>query len=62
MNKILNIITPADQTLIEIAELAAVSNVVLVERRGCIALCSAQRIPFGWHRMSVGIKAPKATQ
>ena len=62
MNKILNIITPGDQTLIELAELAAVSNVVLVERRGCIALCSAQRIPFGWHRMSVGIKAPRATQ
>ena len=55
----LRVITPADQTLIEIAELAAVSNVVLVERRGRIALCSAERIPFGWHRMAVGIKASK---
>ena len=59
MNNPVHIITPADQTLIEIAELAAVSNVVLVERRGRIALCSAERIPFGWHRMAVGIKASK---
>ncbi len=49
----LNVITPGDATLLEIAALAARSGVVLVERGGKTALCGEKAIPEGWHRLAV---------
>lgn len=58
----LKIITPGEQTLLEIAELAARSGVLLVERGGVTALCGKANIPPGWHVAPVTVKAAGVRQ
>lgn len=53
---VIDILPTSDITLLEVAELAAASNVVLIERAGRIALCGAQHVPEGWHRCAVAQK------
>lgn len=54
---VINIIMPDDATMLEVAEIAAAANVVLVERAGRMAWCGAAQVPAGWHRCGVAIKS-----
>lgn len=56
MNAQLTVLTPDERTLLEIAQLAAKSGVVLVERGGITALCGRDNVPPDWHVMAVGVK------
>jgi hypothetical protein len=54
------IIMPDDTTMLEVAEIAAAANVVLVERGGRMAWCGAANVPDGWHQISTAIKSREA--
>lgn len=58
---IVDLIMPDDATLIEVAELAAAANVVLIERGGHTAWCARTHIPDGWHRCGMVTKTPQNT-
>jgi uncharacterized protein YbdZ (MbtH family) len=45
---------PDDATMVEVAQLAAAANVVMIERAGYTCFCGRANIPEGWHIVGLG--------
>lgn len=51
---------PDDATMLEVAQLAAAANVVMIERGGHIAYVGRNNVPEGWHLVGIGGKRQPA--
>ena len=45
---------PDDATMLEVAQLAAAANVVMIERAGRTCFCGRANVPEGWHLVGIG--------
>jgi len=51
---------PDDATMLEVAQLAAAANVVMIERAGRTCFCGRANVPEGWHLVGIGGQRPPA--